>query len=267
VRRRVRPGARVGRLVLAGSLALLLGCGPPGLSRGVWLSVDGPEQYALTFDLTGGLVSGTMHHLLEGKKVAQWGFAGTRTRTGELELSWGTNNSLTAGVDLAVGELRARVRLQNGSVFEGLFRRTAEAEIPGFAAQPEPPYHLRPPAPGSGWKVAAPAEVGLAPRNLQATVRAVTRGEAGLLHSLVIVRHGKLVLEEYFHGFGRQDLHELESATKSITSLLIGIARDQGEIASLDTPVLEWFPEHATESRTEWQQVTLRHLLTMTAAV
>ncbi|MCP3983879.1 MAG: beta-lactamase family protein, partial [bacterium] len=83
----------------------------------------------------------------------------------------------------------------------------------------------------------------------------------------MIVRHGKLVLEEYFHGFARKDLHELESVTQSIASLLVGIARDRGEIDSLDTPVLQWFPERAAAAGAGWQRVTLRHLLTMTAGL
>jgi CubicO group peptidase (beta-lactamase class C family) len=253
--------------LLSGGLALLLACGPPGLSRGVWLSVDGEESYALTFEHTGGLVSGTLHHLVEGKQVGQWGFAGTRTAAGELRLSWGADNSMIATVDLELGEIEGTMRLASGAVLEELFQRRAPAEVPGFAAQSELPYRLRPPAPGSGWEVAEPAAVGIDPRRLEATVRAVTRGEAGLLHSLVIARRGKLILEEYFHGYAREDLHETQSVSKSVTSLLVGIARDRGAIGSLDTPVLEWFPELAAAARAGWEEVTLEHLLTMTAGL
>ena len=72
------------------ALALLLACGPPGpLRTASGCPATGSEQYALVFEHTGGLVSGTMHHLVEGRQTGQWGFAGTRTGAGELELSWG----------------------------------------------------------------------------------------------------------------------------------------------------------------------------------
>jgi CubicO group peptidase (beta-lactamase class C family) len=253
-------------LLAAAALTLTRTCGPPSLSRGVWLT-HAPEQYALVFEHTGGLVSGTMHHLRDGKQVLQWGFAGTRTRGGELELRWGNDNSLTATVDLGLGELRGRLRLADGTAYEALFRHTTAAEVQGLAALPELPYRLRPPAPGSGWEVAEPGAVGIDPRRMAATVRAVTRGEAGLLHSLVMIRRGKLVVEEYFHGYGRQDLHELQSSTKSVASLLVGIARDRGDIASVEAPVLAFFPERAATAGAGWQEVTLEHLLTMTAGL
>jgi CubicO group peptidase (beta-lactamase class C family) len=237
------------------------------LSQGVWLSDNGPERYALKFEHTGGLLSGTMHQFQQGKQVVQWGFAGTRKGAHDLELSWGRNNILTATVDLARGEIRARVVPAEGVVYDALFRRTSVGEVPGFAAQQELPYRLRPPEPGSGWEVAGPEDVDIGPRHLEATVRAVTRGEAGLLHSLVVARRGKLVVEEYFHGYRREDLHEMQSATKGIASLLVGIARDRGEIRSLDEPVLTWFPEYAGGAEAGWERVTIRHLLTMTAGL
>jgi CubicO group peptidase (beta-lactamase class C family) len=254
-------------VIRASALFAALGCGPPDLSEGIWLSANGQESYALRFEHAGSLISGTMHHLRDGKQLAQWSFAGTWRGEDGLALSWGVNNTLTATVDLERGQMRGRVELGDEIVHEALFRRTIVAAVPGFASQPELPYRLRRPEPAGGWEIAEPAEVGIDARHLEATVRAVTRGEAGILHSLLIVRGGKLVLEEYFHGFTRDDLHELQSVTKSLTSLLVGIAHDQGKIGSLDEPVLTWFPEYEETAAAGWEQVTLRHLLTMTAGL
>jgi CubicO group peptidase (beta-lactamase class C family) len=264
---RSRQPTQIALGLAAGIVAVLLGCGPPGLASGVWLSAEGPERWALTFKHAGGLISGTMHLLRDGKEVAQWGFAGTRRGADGLELNWVSNNRMSLTVDLSAGELWGTAVLGDGSVHEALFRRTTATEVPGLVILPELPYRLRPPSPGSGWEVAAPADVGIDPGHLEATVRAVTRGEAGLLHSLVVVRHGKLLLEEYFHGYSRDDLHQLRSVTKSVSSLLVGIARDRGEIGGLDIPVLQWFPEYAAAAGAGWEGVTLRHLLTMTAGL
>lgn len=264
---RAGPATRIALGLVAGVLATLLACGPPRLTHGVWLTAGGPEQWALSFERGSGFIAGTMHLLRDDKQVARWGFVGTRRGADGLELTWVHDNRLSLTVDLERGELRGTATLTDGSVHEALFRRTTAAEIPGFAALPEQPYRLRPPIPGSGWQVAAPEAAGIDAGRLQATVRALTRGEAGLVHSLVIVRHGRLVLEEYFHGYARDDLHQLHSVTKSVTSLLVGIARDRGQIGGLDEPVLNFFPQYAAAAGAGWEKVTLWHLLTMTAGL
>ncbi len=84
---------------------------------------------------------------------------------------------------------------------------------------------------------------------------------------MILIRDGKLVLEEYFHGYDRHDLHAIQSCTKSVASLLVGIAIDRGEITGVDVPVFEYFPVHADLRTPEWDAVTLRHLLTMSAGL
>ena len=57
-------------------------------------------------------------------------------------------NALSLTVDLDRGELRGQAVLSDGSVHQTVFRRTSAGDIPGFAALPELPYRLRPPAAG-----------------------------------------------------------------------------------------------------------------------
>ena len=63
------------------------------------------------------------------------------------------------------------------------------------------------------------------------------------LHYLVIVRHGRLVLEENFHGWGPGKVHTLQSVSKSFTSALVGIAIARGEFKGVDEKVLDFFPD------------------------
>ncbi len=63
------------------------------------------------------------------------------------------------------------------------------------------------------------------------------------VHSLLVQRHGVLVVEEYFETSSAEELHTLQSVTKSVTSALIGIAIEQGHIESLDERVVDFFPE------------------------
>jgi CubicO group peptidase (beta-lactamase class C family) len=139
------------------------------------------------------------------------------------------------------------------------------SDLPGFRALPGTgPYVYREPVPGDdGWPVASPEDVGLDRGALEALVNAVARDEAGLIHSLLVVRNGRLVLDEYFHGFGRDDAHRLASTTKSISSLLVAAALDRGLIADLDVPLLHFFPEAGGAAGPEWKAETLHHLMSM----
>jgi CubicO group peptidase (beta-lactamase class C family) len=60
--------------------------------------------------------------------------------------------------------------------------------------------------------------------------------------SIVIVRNGLLVHEAYFNGFSATRRHDLRSATKSITSILVGIAIDNGSIGDASEPALPYIP-------------------------
>ena len=86
------------------------------------------------------------------------------------------------------------------------------------------------------------------------------------IHSVLIARHGKLVLEEYFHGFDRDTPHDTRSAAKSWTNVLIGAAMQSGVPIRLDTPVyqtmLEQIPADLDPRK---KSMTLEHLISMTA--
>ena len=120
-----------------------------------------------------------------------------------------------------------------------------------------------PPA-GEEWPLASPAEVGLDGDRLETLRDRLEGGEYPNLYSFLIVRRGRLVFEEYFGDRHSEELHSMQSVSKSIASLLVGIAVEQGAIASLDQTVVELFPEYQLEDTGEWKRsLTLRHLLTM----
>ncbi len=101
------------------------------------------------------------------------------------------------------------------------------------------------------------------------------------LHSLVIERHGVVVAEMYKHGkdesiysifsretdFDATDRHDIRSISKSITSLLWGIAQAQNKTPALDTPVLDLLPELAGLKIQGRQSITIAHLLSMSSGL
>lgn len=83
---------------------------------------------------------------------------------------------------------------------------------------------------------------------------------------IFVQKNGKHVYEKYFQGYKETDTIHIFSVTKSITSILIGMAIDQGYINSVDQKVLEFFPDYAIKRREKTiQNITLRNILTMTA--
>lgn len=93
----------------------------------------------------------------------------------------------------------------------------------------------------------------------------IIRGNYGRLNSFLLVKDGKLICEEYFFGYTSSDLHQIESSTKSVTSLAYGIAHDKKIIDDVQTPIYMIFPEYKHLAQGEYQSITVKHLLTMTA--
>lgn len=130
-----------------------------------------------------------------------------------------------------------------------------------------------------GWEIASPDSVGMDGAQL-CTIAARLEQRATKVHSVVVVRHGKLVFEQYFPGYdqpwgqpeGQHEFtattkHDMRSVTKSVTSLLVGIAIDRKLIAGVDEPVLKFFPGTAAVKQPGWDAITLRHLLTMSSGI
>ena len=87
------------------------------------------------------------------------------------------------------------------------------------------------------------------------------------IRQIVAYKNNVLEIEEYREGFTRDDTMNVMSVTKSITSLLIGIAIDKGFIKSVDDYVMDYYKDSYTPKRGEKTiyEVTIKHLLTMTA--
>ena len=86
------------------------------------------------------------------------------------------------------------------------------------------------------------------------------------IHSVLLVRNGRLVTEAYFAPYTQKIKHPVYSATKSVTSILTGIAMQAGYIKSVDQKALDFFPDIAQEVKDEkLKNLTLAHLLTMSA--
>lgn len=115
------------------------------------------------------------------------------------------------------------------------------------------------------WNTATIAEAGGSPSLVE---RGIDRARANhRMRSLLVVKDGRLVVEEYF-GVGDPDgLHDVRSVTKSVVSALTGIALARGDIHSLDDPAADYLGPLVPDLDPEKRAITIRHLLTMTSGL
>ncbi|RCX20821.1 CubicO group peptidase (beta-lactamase class C family) [Anaerobacterium chartisolvens] len=112
------------------------------------------------------------------------------------------------------------------------------------------------------WMVSSPAEQGMDKDILDKAGEMVGKTAA---YSLIVIRHGNIVMERYYNGAGMDDANNVFSVTKSFMSALVGIAADKGFIKNIDQRISEYIPEYYQNQRySDKKQITIRHLLTMT---
>jgi CubicO group peptidase (beta-lactamase class C family) len=153
------------------------------------------------------------------------------------------------------------------------------------------------------WPTATPKSVGIDDKALGAFDSEIASGKFGNIDGLTIIRHGKLVFEKryprdydriygedakkqgpldahdptgpynYYNSwwhpwYQRGDLHTLQSVSKTITSIIIGVARARGDFPDIDTPVMKYFDESKVANVDDRKRrMTIRHLLTMSAGL
>jgi CubicO group peptidase (beta-lactamase class C family) len=112
------------------------------------------------------------------------------------------------------------------------------------------------------WPVSTPEEQGL--NSVLVSEMYLNASEQETLYSLIVIKNGYLVAEEYFNEGSVEQKDRLQSVTKSFTSALVGIALEQGCLSSVDQKMLDFFPEVANEiTDPRKEQITVRNLLEM----
>jgi len=124
--------------------------------------------------------------------------------------------------------------------------------------------YLAPRDMSDGISVGSPVDAGFARTDIDRLVSRVTDGTYPDVHSILVYRRGKLVIEEYFYGYDEGQPHQMRSLTKSIVSTLAGIAIDRGLLAGEHEPVTRRLAyERYANPDPRKTAITLKDLLTM----
>lgn len=155
--------------------------------------------------------------------------------------------------------------------------RASAAEIANYTPRPqgEPAYvYRRPEQLRDDWRTARAQSVGIDEGALTTMVQSIVDGDpsarrASQIHSVLVAHRGRLVLEEYFHGYTRETPHDIRSAGKTFASIMLGAAMENGAPISPETPVYQLMaglgPFQNPDPRKA--HMTLAHLLTHTSGL
>ena len=126
-----------------------------------------------------------------------------------------------------------------------------------------------PPWPTEAWGHASPESQGMDSNVLVEMLKSI-ENEGIEIEALVVVRNGSVVLDAVVFPFSifPDARHNVYSCTKSVVSILIGIAIEEGYIEGINQPVINFFPEKSAANMDDRKEdMTLEHLLTMTAGL
>ena len=139
-----------------------------------------------------------------------------------------------------------------------IFSLTFSGKAALSSPEAETPYF-----PTNGWRRSTPAEQGMDQDRIDAMYQQILDSH-NAIESVTIVKNGYLVYNEYFDYYNYSNKHRMWSMTKSIISLLVGIANTTGFIPNLDQPVLEIFSNYTFDNvDANKEALTIRHLLKM----
>src|SRR5476651_123781 len=119
----------------------------------------------------------------------------------------------------------------------------------------------------ASWPIASPASQGIDAAALQAVFDGAAERTDFALNGIAVVRNGYLVGERYY-GSAPSALFAIHSVTKSVASMLVGIALDQGKLKNLDQTVGELLPEAAAKAPdSAVNRMALMEILTQTSGL
>jgi CubicO group peptidase (beta-lactamase class C family) len=132
--------------------------------------------------------------------------------------------------------------------------------------QTQPSDKLRPPLPELPF--ASLKDSGFNKDSIDNLLRLINETPPNDFRGLVVIKNNHLVIEEYFNTFWRNSIHDIRSAGKSVTAMLLGIAIKDGLVKNLEQDVYSFFPKTKYPSlNKDYKQIKFTHLLNMSSGL
>jgi CubicO group peptidase (beta-lactamase class C family) len=178
---------------------------------------------------------------------------------GSCHISWVAIIRVRPGVNVAGGVLMQNQRFAVLGAALGMF--IAAASISAALAQGGAEKIW----PTAQWQTSTPEEQGM---DSAALANLIDFGTTRSLDSLLLVRHGRIVLDAYYAPYAADIPHQINSVTKAVVGTLAAIAHSDGLLDSFDHPVLDFFPDRIFATADDGKNaITIQHLLDMTSGI
>jgi len=133
-------------------------------------------------------------------------------------------------------------------------------------------FQDEPTIPEYSWDFAMPTDVDVKVAGLELVDERIKNGVYGQINSLIIIKDDKLIFENYYNNANRNALVGLSGSTVSVSSILLGIALDQGVIPDINTPIQELLPDvpafmQPFDTTPLRSQIVVRDLIAMRAGI
>ena len=114
----------------------------------------------------------------------------------------------------------------------------------------------------------SPADAGFNKDSINALNDTISKFKQRDFLGLIVIKDNKIVMDNYFNTFWRNHIHDIRSAGKSITTMLLGVAIKEGLVQNLDQDVYSFFSKEKYPSMHEdYKKVKLIHLLDMVSGL
>lgn len=114
----------------------------------------------------------------------------------------------------------------------------------------------------------SPADAGFNIDSVRSLADTMSKFRQRDYRGLIVIKDNKIVLENYYNTFWRNHIHDIRSAGKSITALLLGVAIKDGLVKNLEQDVYSFFPKEKHPSiHEDYKKVKLIYLLNMVSGL
>lgn len=111
-------------------------------------------------------------------------------------------------------------------------------------------------------------KAGFNPDSIEYLVDRIGKAPQKDFRGIVVIKDDQIAIEEYYNSFWRNHIHDIRSAGKSITAMLLGVAIQEGLVQSIDQDVYSFFPqEKYPEIHEDYKKIKLIHLLNMVSGL
>ncbi len=121
-----------------------------------------------------------------------------------------------------------------------------------------------PPTVGNAWEITTPEELGWCPEKVDTLLDYL---EAKNTKAFILLKDGRIVIEQYFGTFTQDSAWYWASAGKTLTAFMVGIAQQEGHLSIADTTSDYLGTGWTSCSPQEEEKITIRHQLTMTSGL